>query len=79
MLAPDFDSDNGEKGDYSKSLHAHMDQKTVKAAHQIVERKLVDEQDDCEVEQLNERITKMETMLKIIVGKLNDLVRKRRE
>lgn len=82
MLAPDFDSANAkltEKNGFSKSLRAHMDPKIVRAARKIVEKKSADEEDDCDVEQLFERITKMETMLKIIVDKLNDLVRKRRE
>lgn len=56
-----------------------MDPKVVRAARNIVEQNAADEQDDCDIEQLNARITKMETMLKIIVDKLNELVRKRQE
>lgn len=79
ILAPDFDSNSGEKNDYSKSLRAVMDPKIVRAAREIVEKHSAGEQDECGIGELKERIIKMETMLKIIADKLNELVRKRRE
>lgn len=67
-----------EIGPKSKSLHAHMKSNIVRNARQIVDKRSLDEDDDCDIEQLNQRITKMETMLLIIVDKLNSLAEKRR-
>lgn len=78
ILKPDESSAKDKHGHCpSKSLDSIMDPKIVRAARQIVESN--DEQDDSTIEQLNERITKMETMLRIIVERLNDLVRRRNE
>lgn len=80
ILKPDYNSAKDKHLHCpSQSLGSHMDSKIVRAARQIVERNSADEQEDSGIEQLNERITKMEGMLKTIVDRLNDLVRKKHE
>lgn len=81
IVVSDFDPTNddaNEKGNSegsSKSVHVYMDPKIVRSARQIMERKSIDEEDDGKIEQVNQRIAEMETMLKIIVNKLNEIKR----
>lgn len=56
-----------------------MDPNIARAARQIVENNLADDEDECDFERVSERITNMENTLKIIVDKLNVLVKKRQE
>lgn len=87
ILKPDYNSAKdkhvhmGKHCEYcsSTSLDSIMDPKIVRAARQLVEQNSADDQDDCNIDELNDRITKMETMLKTIVDRLNDLVRKKHD
>lgn len=80
ILVPDNDSDNDENisgnGDKSKSLDAHMNPKIVRLARQVIDERMLDDEDVCDMDQLNERITKIENMLTCIVDKLNNLNQK---
>lgn len=82
ILVPDDSANDdyiSESGEKSKSLHAHMNSKIVRLARQIIDKRLLDEEDDCDcdMEQLNQRITKMENVMLSIVDKLNDLSEKK--
>lgn len=77
VLVPDLDSAaNDEISEYrakSISLHAHMESQIVRDARQIVDKRSLDEDNHSDCDGLNQRISKMETMLITIVDKLNNL------
>lgn len=55
---------------------ARMDPKIVKLAIKVLEKNANEEKDENEREQLNKRMTKIETTLQSIVEKLNELTKK---
>lgn len=55
---------------------ARMDAKIVKLSFSVLEKNAHADQDENEREQLNKRMTKMETTLQSILDKLNELTKK---
>lgn len=55
---------------------ARMDSKIVKLAFKVLEKNANEEKDENEREQINKRMTKIETTLQTILDKLNDMTKK---